>query len=45
MAGTFTQIYIQAIFTVNGRQNLLKKPWCDEVFKYKAGRTSYEENI
>ncbi|TLD43431.1 MAG: putative transposase [Candidatus Jettenia ecosi] len=37
MAGTFTQIYIQAIFAVNGRANLLQKPWCDDVFKYMAG--------
>ncbi|MCZ7621495.1 MAG: IS200/IS605 family transposase [Candidatus Kuenenia sp.] len=37
MSGTFTQIYIQAIFAVNGRSNLLQKPWRDEVFKYMAG--------
>jgi len=37
MAGTFTQIYIQTIFAVNGRLNLLQKPWRDEVFKYMAG--------
>ena len=37
MAGTFTQIYIQAVFAVNGRSNLLQKPWSDEVFKYMAG--------
>jgi len=37
MAGTFTQIYIQTIFAVNGRLNLLQKPWRDDVFKYMAG--------
>lgn len=37
MAGTFTQIYIQAVFAVKGRANLLQKPWRDEVFKYMAG--------
>ena len=37
MAGTFSQIYIQAVFAVNGRNNLLLKPWRDEVFKYMAG--------
>lgn len=37
MAGTFTQIYIQAVFAVKGRYNLLQKPWCDDVFKYMAG--------
>ncbi len=37
MAGTFTQIYIQAVFAVQGRANLLQRPWRDEVFKYMAG--------
>ena len=37
MAGSFTQIYIQCVFAVKGRENLLKKPWRDEVFKYMAG--------
>ena len=37
MAGTFSQIYIQTVFAVNGRSNLLLKPWRDEVFKYMSG--------
>lgn len=37
MPGTFTQIYIQAIFAVKGRTNLLVKPWREEVFKYMSG--------
>ncbi|KAA3612325.1 MAG: IS200/IS605 family transposase [Calditrichaeota bacterium] len=37
MAGTFTQIYIQAVIVVEGRANLLQKTWRDEVFKYMAG--------
>ena len=37
MAGTFSQIYIQYVFAVKGRENLLKKDWRDEVFKYMAG--------
>src|SRR5690606_22130805 len=37
MASTFSQIYIQYVFTVKGRENLLQKPWRDEVFKYMAG--------
>lgn len=37
MAGTFTQIYLQAVFAVKGRANLLQKTWRDEVFKYMAG--------
>jgi REP element-mobilizing transposase RayT len=37
MAGTYSQIYIQVVFAVQGRQNLLAKPWRDEVFKYISG--------
>lgn len=37
MAGTYSQIYIQAVFAVKGRQNLLQKEWRDEVFKYMSG--------
>ena len=37
MAGTFSQIYIQYVFAVNGRENLLQKTWRDEVFKYISG--------
>ena len=37
MAGTFSQIYIQYVFAVKGRENLLQKPWRVEVFKYVAG--------
>ena len=37
MAGSFSQIYIQVVFAVNGRENLLYKPWCNEAYKYMAG--------
>lgn len=37
MAGTFSQIYIQYVFAVKGRQNLLLKEFEEEVFKYIAG--------
>ena len=37
MAGTYSQIYIQTVFAVKGRSNLLLKPWRNEVFKYMAG--------
>ena len=37
MAGTFSQIYIQCVFAVKGRANLLQQPWRDEVFKYISG--------
>jgi putative transposase len=37
MAGTFSQIYIQAVFAVKGRANLMHKSWRHEVFKYMSG--------
>jgi putative transposase len=37
MAGTFSQVYIQVVFSVKGRENLMVKPWRDEVHKYIAG--------
>ncbi len=37
MAGTFSQIYIHYVFAVKGRQNLLQRPWREEVFKYISG--------
>ncbi len=37
MAGTFSQIYIQYVFAVKGRKNLLQQAWRDDVFKYMSG--------
>ena len=37
MASTYSQIYIQYVFAVKERVNLLKRPWRDEVFKYISG--------
>jgi len=37
MPGSYSQIYIQYVFSVKGRENLLLKPWREEVFKYMAG--------
>lgn len=37
MAGTFSQIYIQIVFAVRGRESVLKKQWRNEVFRYIAG--------
>src|SRR5947207_7536679 len=36
MTGTFSQIYIQVVFAMQGRQNLLQKECRDEVFKYMS---------
>lgn len=37
MAGTYSQIYIQVIFAVQGRSNLLHENWRQDFFKYIAG--------
>ncbi|HMT73883.1 MAG TPA: IS200/IS605 family transposase [Chitinophagaceae bacterium] len=37
MPGTFSQIYVQVIFAVKGRQNLISKNWSEEIYKYIAG--------
>lgn len=37
MAGTFSQVYIQIVFAVRGRQNLIQPKWKDELHKYIAG--------
>jgi REP element-mobilizing transposase RayT len=37
MAGTYSQIYIQIVFAVRGRQNLIRNEWKDDLHKYIAG--------
>ena len=37
MPGTFSQIYIQIVFSVKGRANLISPNWKDELHKYIAG--------
>jgi REP element-mobilizing transposase RayT len=37
MAGTFSQIYIQIVFAVKGRENLIGDLWKTELHKYIAG--------
>lgn len=37
MSGTFSQLYIQVIFAVKGRENLIEKLWKDDLHKYIAG--------
>ncbi|MGD8778150.1 MAG: IS200/IS605 family transposase [Ignavibacteria bacterium] len=37
MPGTFTQIYIQIVFAVKGRKNLISQNWKDNLHKYIAG--------
>jgi REP element-mobilizing transposase RayT len=37
MPGTFSQVYIQVVFAVKGRDNLIGKQWKDDLHKYIAG--------
>ena len=37
MAGTFSQLYIQIVFAVKGRSNLINKNWKEDLNKYIAG--------
>ncbi len=36
-AGTFSQIYIQVVFAVKGRNSLIRPNWEEELYKYIAG--------
>ena len=37
MPGTFSQVYIQVVFAVKGRENLISKTWKEDLNKYIAG--------
>jgi REP element-mobilizing transposase RayT len=43
MAGTFSQIYIQYVFAVKGRQNFIKKEFEQELYKYILGIITRKE--
>jgi len=43
MPGTFSQIYIQIVFAVRGRQNFIKASFEEEVYKYISGIISEKE--
>lgn len=36
-AGTFSQLYIQLVFAVKGRQSLIAEQWENELYKYITG--------
>ena len=40
MANTYTQIYIHIVFAVQGRQNLIRREYNDELQKYMTGIVS-----
>ncbi len=37
MANTYSQIYIQVVFSIQGRTSLIMPAWEDELFKYITG--------
>ncbi|MBW7887900.1 MAG: IS200/IS605 family transposase [Bacteroidetes bacterium] len=37
MPGTFSQIYIQVVFAVKGRDSLIHSTWEEELYKYISG--------
>ena len=37
MAGTYSQLYVQVVFCVKGRENLIGTAWKDDLYKYIAG--------
>lgn len=37
MSGTYSQIYIQIVFAVKGRENLIGSEWKDELHRYISG--------
>lgn len=46
MANTFSQIYIQVVFAVQGRHSLIKTEWREELYKYITGIiTNHEQKL
>lgn len=43
MAGTFSQIYIQVVFAVKGRESLIHSSWETELYKYITGIVTNKE--
>ena len=43
MAGTFSQIYIQVVFAVKGRDSLINKSWEEELYRYITGIVQNKE--
>lgn len=37
MANTYSQIYVQVVFAVAGRENAIRIEWRDELYKYITG--------
>jgi putative transposase len=43
MSGTFSQIYIQMVFAVQGRESLIHASWEEELYKYISGIVKNKE--
>lgn len=43
MAGTFSQIYIQVVFAVKGRESLIQPSWEEQLYKYITGIVQNKE--
>ncbi len=43
MSGTFSQIYIQVVFAVKGRNSLIQTIWEEELYKYISGIVKNKE--
>jgi len=43
MAGTFSQIYIQVVFAVKGRESVVQATWEEQLFKYITGVVQNKE--
>lgn len=43
MPGTFSQIYIQIVFAVKGRESLIHTSWEQELYKYISGIVTNKE--
>jgi putative transposase len=43
MPGTFSQIYIQVVFAVKGRDAIIHKTWEEELYKYISGIVKNKE--
>jgi putative transposase len=43
MAGTFSQIYIQVVFAVKGRESLIHASWEEQLYKYITGIVQNKE--
>jgi putative transposase len=43
MSSTFSQIYIQVVFAVKGRENMIHYSWEEELYKYISGIVKNKE--